>query len=79
MSETLRYSNLILGRKTSTKYPNTWGREDITHQYKFREGSVLERSAVKNAMSKSDNYPYRAMKKGKLKICFLVKTINVKM
>jgi len=61
--EIIEQNRTKVGRKTSTKYPNTWGREDITHQYKFREGSVLERSAVKNAMSKSDNYPHRAMKK----------------
>lgn len=38
--------------------------EDITDEYKFSEGSILERASVRNALLKSHNVAVKAVPKG---------------
>jgi len=44
-----------VGSAILTKKPNEFTSENITHQYKYKEGSLLERSSVRRAMKKVKN------------------------
>lgn len=46
---------MVLGRDMSTKQPMSRWRQDVTIDYKYPEGSLLERAAVRNAMLKTRN------------------------
>lgn len=56
--------SLFLGKRVSTKAVGYYARNDITDEYKFREGSILERASVKNALLKSKNPAAKITKKG---------------
>ena len=55
---------MLLGKRVSTKAVGYYARNDITDEYKFREGSILERASVKNALLKSKNPAAKITKKG---------------
>ena len=56
--------SLFLGKRVSTKAVGYYARNDITDEYKFPEGSILERASVKNALLKSKNPAAKITKKG---------------
>lgn len=51
----VRFKKDSVGHFISTKKPNEQLREDITDQYKYKDGSLLERAAVYNALKRSRN------------------------
>jgi len=53
--EPVRIKSNSVGRDMSTKQPTSRWRQDVTIDYKYPEGSLLERAAVRNAMSKTRN------------------------
>lgn len=56
---------LFSGKRISTKAVGKKERHDITGEYKFEEGSVLERASVRNALLKRSNVAVRPARKGK--------------
>lgn len=55
---------ISLGKKISTKALGSFTRQDLTNDYKYAEGSILERAAVKNALLKVKNPAIKEVKKG---------------
>lgn len=53
--EAMEVNKNSIGTAILTKKPNSWQTEDVTHQYKHPEGSILERATVKNALKKAKN------------------------
>jgi len=51
----LRVKSNSIGTAILTKKPNVLEIEDVTSQYKYEEGSMLERSVVRNVMKKVKN------------------------
>ena len=52
------------GQKLVTKAVGKDAADEITDEYKFPEGSILERASVRNAMLKSRNVAIKAVTKG---------------
>lgn len=52
------------GTKISTKAVGNETRHDITHEYKYKDNSVLERDSVKNILVKVQNHEFRDCDEG---------------
>ena len=55
---------ILSGQKLVTKAVGKDAADEITDEYKFPEGSILERASVRNAMLKSRNVAIKAVTKG---------------
>lgn len=53
------------GKKVSTKAVGSEERHDVTNDYKFAEGSVLEKGAVRSALLLAKNEAVKVTRKGK--------------
>jgi len=61
--EAIYRNKTLVGKRISTKAVGSQEEHEITEDYKFREGSVLERASVKNALIKSKNPAARSTRK----------------
>jgi transglutaminase 1 len=59
----IRVKQNSVGTAVLTKKPNSYEVEDVTDQYKYREGSLLERAVMRNVMKKVKNPVLQAQPK----------------